>query len=1235
LKSLRFKLASASPQTASNPWAVTHELTAKVEIKIGSDPWGPAPSDGTTLVRFAVAGAGGPVGGQVNPVATDASGEAKYTITSAAAGVSTVSASTTVYLWDGSISVSTDGQGENSGPAMATWWDARISIGPDGAKLVGGTHELTAKVEIKIGNDPWGPAPSDGTTLVRFAVAGAGGPAAGQGNPVATDASGEAKYTITSAAAGVSTVSASTRVYFWDGNISVSTDGGGENSGPATVQWKLWDARISIAPDGVKPVGGEQVFTAKVEVKIGSDPWGPAPSDGTTLVRFAVAGAGGPVGGQVNPVATDASGEAKYTITSAAAGVSTVSASTTVYLWDGSISVSTDGQGENSGPAMATWWDARISIGPDGAKLVGETHELTAKVEIKIGNDPWGPAPSDGTTLVRFAVAGAGGPVAGQGNPVATDASGEAKYTITSAAAGVSTVSASTRVYFWDGNISVSTDGEGENSGPATVQWKLWTARISIGSDGVKPVGGTHELTAKVEIKIGNDPWGPAPSDGTTLVRFKVAGAGGPVGGQGNPVATDASGEAKYTITSAAAGVSTVSASTTVYLWDGSISVSTDGQGENSGPATATWWAARISIGPDGAKLVGETHELTAKVEVKIGNDPWGPAPSDGTTLVRFAVAGAGGPVGGQVNPVATDASGEAKYTITSATAGISTVSASTRVYFWDGNISVSTDGVGENSGPCTVNYTNPKISGWVTRSDTGAGLSGGTVNCSNNGGTATTDANGNYSRYVPSGWSGMCTPSYDTPGEFTPTSRSYSNVTSDQTNQNYKWEPVTQNVSLLVNSDGATNVHIESTTNHDGVTDYIKYILPGSSVELIAPSYHGSGGDRKKFLTWGNCIYSKNRTISFTIDDGKTCTVVYTDDPEMYSLTVSSAGAASVPITGNPSTYGGTTNYTKANISHGTSITLTAPLVSGDEEFSHWTGCDSTDPVNTCTVIMTSNKAVEANYTTPRYTLTVNSSGASSVPITSSQWWWEGTTNYTKTNIPNGTSITLTAPLVHESVYFIHWTGCDSTDTDNRKCTVNMTSNKTVEATYGELPSGTYALTVNSGNGSGAYAAGTVVEIKAYRPWIGSEFDRWIGDTAYVANVFSPTTTVDMPAASVTVTATYRDSQPGTYTLIVYSAGASEVPIEANPLEYGGTTDYATPYIANGTEITLTAPATSGKGSFASWSGCDSTNADNRTCTVTMSANRSVTAHYVEDGPPKIPSIPQGVLMLLLSEDE
>ena len=66
-----------------------------------------------------------------------------------------------------------------------------------------------------------------------------------------------------------------------------------------------------------------------------------------------------------------------------------------------------------------------------------------------------------------------------------------------------------------------------------------------------------------------------------------------------------------------------------------------------------------------------------------------------------------------------------------------------------------------------------------------------------------------------------------------------------------------------------------------------------------------------------------------------------------------------------------------------------------------------------------------------------------------------------------------------------------------------------------------TYALTVNSGTGSGSYAEGTVVSISATVP-ANYSFVNWTGDVANIDDVNDPTTTVTMPASAVTITASF-----------------------------------------------------------------------------------------------------------------
>jgi len=83
-------------------------------------------------------------------------------------------------------------------------------------------------------------------------------------------------------------------------------------------------------------------------------------------------------------------------------------------------------------------------------------------------------------------------------------------------------------------------------------------------------------------------------------------------------------------------------------------------------------------------------------------------------------------------------------------------------------------------------------------------------------------------------------------------------------------------------------------------------------------------------------------------------------------------------------------------------------------------------------------------------YTLNVNSNGASNVAITGSPATYSGTTNYSMTGIPSGTSLTLTAPASSGVANFSSWNGC--TSPSGTSCSVTMTGAKTVTANYTTL---------------------------------------------------------------------------------------------------------------------------------------------------------------------------------------
>ncbi len=349
---------------------------------------------------------------------------------------------------------------------------------------------------------------------------------------------------------------------------------------------------------------------------------------------------------------------------------------------------------------------------------------------------------------------------------------------------------------------------------------------------------------------------------------------------------------------------------------------------------------------------------------------------------------------------------------------------------------------------------------------------------------------------------------------------------------------------------------------------------------------------------------------------------ISYSGGTTQYSLTVSASGASGVAIGASPSTYAGTTNYTKTGIASGTGITLTAPATAGTKSFSNWSGCTSTSGTS-CTVSMTSDKAVTANYVTPStYTLTVNSSGASSVTVPASPSTYAGTTNYSKTGIASGTSVTLTAPATAGTASFSSWSGC--TTTSGTTCTLTMTANKTVTATYA-TPS-TVSLTVNASGASGVAVtasptthagttnytktgikSGTAITLTAPATSGAAAFSGWSGCTSTSGATCSLTMT-----ANTTVTANYVTQS--TYSLTVNTAGASALAIGAVPATYAGTSNYTKTGIAKGTVITLKAPTNSGSFTFSGWTGCNST--AGTACDLVMDSSKAVTATYTTTGP-------------------
>lgn len=77
-----------------------------------------------------------------------------------------------------------------------------------------------------------------------------------------------------------------------------------------------------------------------------------------------------------------------------------------------------------------------------------------------------------------------------------------------------------------------------------------------------------------------------------------------------------------------------------------------------------------------------------------------------------------------------------------------------------------------------------------------------------------------------------------------------------------------------------------------------------------------------------------------------------------------------------------------------------------------------------------------------------------------------------------------------------------------------------------------TYTLTVINSTGTGEYAAGTLIQVSADPPAEGYQFKEWIGDSIYLDNPQSSIVNLTMPAADISIEATYELIQPETVTI-------------------------------------------------------------------------------------------------------
>ncbi len=247
---------------------------------------------------------------------------------------------------------------------------------------------------------------------------------------------------------------------------------------------------------------------------------------------------------------------------------------------------------------------------------------------------------------------------------------------------------------------------------------------------------------------------------------------------------------------------------------------------------------------------------------------------------------------------------------------------------------------------------------------------------------------------------------------------------------------------------------------------------------------------------------------------------------------------------------------------------------------FSHWTGSGVGDPnrANT-TVGMTEDRTVTAVFAPIRdLALTVDPAGAGSVT---------GTGQY-----PEGAEAAISA-TANAGFHFNSWLGDGVADSLSNSTTVSMTANRSLTAQFDVI----VALTVEGGpaaggtvTGGGSYVEGTEASITAMAN-AGYRFDGWSGSGIADTNAASTTVTVD---AAKTVTANFVKTWE--LTLLASPSGGGA-------LTGGGTFD-------DGESANISVmPHAAYR--FLGWSGDGVGDSAATSTTVTMSADRTVTANF------------------------
>jgi len=501
---------------------------------------------------------------------------------------------------------------------------------------------------------------------------------------------------------GTTTAANAVGTYEWQAFYSGDISGGGHNRAGASAcgdePLTVVDASIAIGPSAVNQVGTAHVFTVTATAYVPS---------GTSVVFNSITADA--VDGSNNHPATDTStcgsptvsgntATCTLTINSATVDTFTANASATMTLGGLSVTRSTSGtHGPNgSGPATKAYVNATIAIGPPMAvNLVGAPHTFTVTVTAlpgTTGTPSFGPV----TYSVLDSHSNPPGSVSSTcGSPTVSGNTATCTITINNSTADTFTATATDTVTMGGLHVTVTTDGQNGNSGPAVKTYG--DGAIVITPNAVNEVGSPHTFHITVTGLTGATTTfnsitasiTPTPDlqDTSTCANPTITAGDSTHGDQA---------KCDVTINSSTAGVFTANATAHITVNGFSVVLTTDGQNGNSGPAIKTYVDGAIRITPHAAENeVNAPHTFTITATA---------LPTGQTYL--FAITPSISPTPDVTNtntcgtPVISGNTATCTYTINSDTAGVFTLNASAVMTIDGKQITRSTSG---NSGPADL----------------------------------------------------------------------------------------------------------------------------------------------------------------------------------------------------------------------------------------------------------------------------------------------------------------------------------------------------------------------------------------------------------------------------------------------------------------------------------------------------------------------------------------------------